>query len=173
MAQAAHELHMSLSPSPKHHKYMIKNRGLDPKDPEFYYHIHPVEDLLKYLDDTSANDDPQDQTINEEFDLPVYSRRWGHKDIYTIVRCENGWEVTFNAINGLCDKSGNPVLLKILDHDFINYPHDLGGYLEFLWNQANENGLSHEEVQTALYDLGRWISTCESNTPSGIFKEYN
>ena len=67
MGQLAHELHRSLTPPPKHHRYMIKNRGLKPDHPDFYKHIHPVEDLLNYLEDDTANDDPIDQTINKKF----------------------------------------------------------------------------------------------------------
>lgn len=54
MAETAHELHMSLKSSgyePKHHKYMLENRGVSVEDMEFYNHIHPVDDLLKFIDD--------------------------------------------------------------------------------------------------------------------------
>lgn len=173
MARSAHELHMSLDPKPKHHRYMIENRGMEATDQEFYHHIHPVEDLLKYLDDTEANNDPEDQTLDQEFKLEVYSRRWGHKDRYHIIRNKEGWYISFNCHRGNCDKAGNPTLYKILEHDFINYPHDLGGYIEFLWNQANENGLSYDEVQQALDIIGEWISNCEISTPDGMFREYN
>ena len=57
MAETAHELHMSLKDSgnePKHHKYMLENRGVPVEDIEFYNHIHPVDDLLKFIDDINA-----------------------------------------------------------------------------------------------------------------------
>lgn len=73
MGIAAHELHISLVPKPKHHKYMIENREMSPDHPEFYYHIHPTEDLLKYLYDINANNDPIDLTINDEFNFDVYT----------------------------------------------------------------------------------------------------
>ena len=87
----AHELHMSLVPQPKHRRYMIENRGLEPEDPDFYKHIHPVEDLLDYLADDTANNEPEDQTIGQNFYMDVYSRRWGHSDRYAITRTEDGW----------------------------------------------------------------------------------
>jgi hypothetical protein len=37
---------------------MIKNRQSQPDEPHFYMHYHPIEDLLKFLDDPHANDDP-------------------------------------------------------------------------------------------------------------------
>lgn len=46
MAGVAHELHMSIEPSPRHHEYMIQNRDYQPDHPMFYRHIHPVQDLL-------------------------------------------------------------------------------------------------------------------------------
>lgn len=175
MGQTAHLLHMSLAPKPKHHNYMIKNRGLDPSDPNFYMHIHPVEDLLAYLEDIHANDDPQEQTIGHVFHFEIYTRRWGHYDHYKLTRTETGWDFTGNATfnNGLCDPSGKPFLFKTLDHEFVNYPHDLGEYLSYLWQAANDRGLSPEQVQESLTNLSKWIEICESSTPKGIFKGYN
>ena len=111
MGQLAHELHRSLTPPPKHHRYMIKNRGLKPDHPDFYKHIHPVEDLLNYLEDDTANDDPIDQTINKKFVMKVYSRRQGHDDAYTITRIAEGWLISFLSISGACDKTGSPSIL--------------------------------------------------------------
>lgn len=71
MAETAHELHMSLKDSgnePKHHKYMLENRGVPVEDIEFYNHIHPVDDLLKFIDDINANDDPEDTTIGKNIE---------------------------------------------------------------------------------------------------------
>lgn len=94
MAETAHELHMSLKSSgyePKHHKYMLENRGVSVEDMEFYNHIHPVDDLLKFIDDVNADDDPEDTTIGEKFTLRIYTRRWGHYDHYSMTRTKNGW----------------------------------------------------------------------------------
>ena len=172
MAKAAHELHMSINPHPKHHRYMIENRGMKPEDPDFYRHIHPVEDLLSYLINTNANDDPQDQTINIKFTLSIYSRRWGHKDTYDIIRIEDGWSIRFGTRSGNCNKEGKPVLFDIMDNDLINYPQSLPEYLEWVWNRAEDQGLTEQEVQGSLDELSEWISVCETNSPNGIFREY-
>lgn len=66
MARKAHELHMSLKDSghePKHHKYMIENRRCTPDDVRFYRHVHPVHDLLAFIDDVHINDNSKDKTI--------------------------------------------------------------------------------------------------------------
>ncbi len=170
MSKAAHQLHMSLESKPKHHCYMIENRGVDPDDIEFYYHIHPVEDLLAYLDDTHANDDPEDQTIGHKFKLRVFCQKWGYKDTYCLTRNVNGWFCEFNTHNGQGDKSAGPILYQILEHDSISYPHDLPRFMSWLWMQAYEKGLCHGDVQKALDDLADWISHCEKCVPHGIFR---
>ena len=156
MAETAHELHMSLKDSgyePKHHKYMLENRGVPVEDIEFYNHIHPVDDLLKFIDDINANDDPEDTTIGEKFTLRIYTRRWGHYDNYS----------------GECEKDGSPNLFIALKHDSVCYPKQIGEFFEYLWEQASE-GLTAQEVQECFDMLGEWISSCEMNTPRGIFE---
>lgn len=157
---------------PKHHKYMIRNHGCLPSDPEFYNHIHSVQDLLKFIDDPHANDDPVDQTIGKEVELRVYSRRWGHDDIYKLTRTKDGWLLKALSCTGACDKSGKPCLYDQLDHDSINYPEDLPGYLDWLWEQAAERGISQEELQDEVSALGQWISICEKNSPKGIWEGF-
>lgn len=170
MGEKAHDLHMLLKQrgyEPKHHEYMIKNRGMEPDDPEFYKHIHPVEDLLAFLEDTRANEDPQDQTVGNEFVFRVYSRRWGHEDTYHITRTSEGWFVTHLTIAGPCDKTGKPFLFESLRHDYIQYPNGLGGYLEWLWDQAESKGLPHDSVQKGLDDLAIWVTKTEKSSPKG------
>jgi hypothetical protein len=173
MAETAHELHMSLKDSgnePKHHKYMLENRGVPVEDIEFYNHIHPVDDLLKFIDDINANDDPEDTTIGKKFTLKIYTRRWGHYDHYSMVRTEHGWDFQemLKSNSGECGKDGNPNLCRALEHDNVCYPKQIGDFFEYLWEQASE-GLTAQEVQECFDMLGEWISTCEMNTPRGIF----
>ena len=174
MSLAAHDLHMLLKDrglEPIHHNYMLKNRGVPVDDVEFYNHIHSVEDLLAFIADTDANNDPEDTTIGEQFKFNIYTRRWGHYDHYTIERIGTGWNfigmATFNS--GNCEKDGSPYLYKTLDHDSVVYPNNLGELFEWLWMKA-QNGLCKEEVQKALDDLAEWISTCERSVPRGIFE---
>lgn len=130
MVSNANKLHKKVKP--KHHAYMIKNRGVSPDDPEFYDHIHPIQDLLKFMHDPHANDDPEDVTIGHEFEFEVYTRRWGHNDRYTIRRTSSGWTVNNLAIGGPCNKKGAPYLYKNFDQDSINYPEEMPGYMECL-----------------------------------------
>lgn len=168
--QKAHELHMTLTNrghEPRHHAYMVKNRGLQPEHRDFYMHFHPLEDLLKFLDDEHANDDPQDQTIGATFTFRVFSNRWGHDDTYQVRRTGDGWYVSHMAINGPCDKGGRPFLFENFRQDSIHHPEGLDGWMEHLWNQASERGLTTEQVQAGLQELADWVSNTERNAPSG------
>lgn len=170
MVDGAIELHHLVSP--KHHKHMIKNRGVDPDHPKFYDHIHPVEDLLYYIKDPHANDDPEDVTIDKKFSFRVYSRRWGHRDTYYFTRTKEGWYLECMGYKGDCDKYGNPILFTSLNHDSIRYPSVLDSYLYYLWMAANEDGLTEEQVQNALNELADWVSLCEESSPRGVWEGY-
>jgi hypothetical protein len=181
MGALAASLHKSLKESGvvvRHHKYMIENRGKKPDDPGFYEHVHPVEDLLKFIRNQAANDDPEDQTIGHEFRFDVYSRRWGHDDTYRVIRTETGW--VFQHMMGPIPtgKDGrvggrmNSGLFDMLDHDSINYPEELPGYLQWLWERAAENGLTHDQAQEGITALAEWVSIVEKSSPGGIFEHF-
>jgi hypothetical protein len=146
---------------------MVKNRELQPDAPEFYMHFHPLEDLLKFLEDEHANDDPVDQTIGCEFSFGVYSRRWGRDDTYRLTRTADGWAIRHMAIGGPCDRGGDPFLFQNFRQDAIQYPEGLDGWMEWLWNQASERGLTAAQVQEGLQQIADWVSNTERNAPSG------
>jgi len=168
MADAAHQLHMSLNPYPTHRSYMVQNSGMEPENPEFYAHVHTVEDLLSYLNDNSANDDPTDQTLDTAFYMNLFSRRWGHEDRYELIRNAEGWNVSHLTYNGQSGKDALEVLVPSLVHDSIAYPYDLGNVMIDIWNQAEEYGLSNEEVQNMLNEVAQWINASETNYPSFV-----
>lgn len=176
MAKKAHDLHMQLKKAgtePVHHRYMVQNRGVRPDTLEFYEHEDAVEDLLSFLEDSTANQDPVDLTLEHEFTFAVYSRRWGHDDTYYVKRTRTGWYISHLRIKGPCDKAGVPYLFRNLEQDHIEYPLQLGNRLEWLWTQAQEQGLAHETVQACLNQLAAWVNTTEREAPSGdIWDEY-
>ena len=172
----AHELHVSLKNrgiEPKHHAYMISNREMPPDNPEFYMHFHPIEDLLKFLDNPNANDDPVDQTMGAHFTFRVFSNRWGHEDTYKLQRTQDGWVIMHIAIGGPCDPGGRPFLFDNLRQDSIHFPAGLDDRMEWLWHQAGTKGLTHEQVQEGLQQLGDWVSTTERSIPThGVWEGY-
>jgi len=168
MGELGHKLHMQLSPRPKHHKYMIENSGMQPEDPTFYYHIHPIEDLLKYLEDVHANDDPEDITLNEKFEFKVYTRRWGHHDLYQITRNKDGWFISHLSHSGQGGKNAEPILSYILRHDSVSYPQNLANIMEDIWSRAEDEGLTKVQVQEMLNQVAEWINIVETNYPENI-----
>jgi len=84
----------------------------------------------------------------QEFTLRVYSRRWGHDDIYKLWRTASGWMVHFIKIGGQCDPSGKPYLYENLAHDGVAYPQDLPQRMHRLWREAPM--MSHDEIQARL-----------------------
>ena len=173
---AAHRLHLLLKKrglEPIHHRYMIQNRGVQPDHPEFYMQVHAIQDLLSFLANPQANDDPLDQTLGAEFEFIVYSRRWKHDDTYRITRTEDGWYVRHVAIGGPCDTGGHPFLFQNFDQDSISYPSKLDWRLTWLWEQAKENGLSYNDVQQGLQELADWVTATEKSAPTeGVWKGY-
>lgn len=163
LAEKAHALHVIVQP--KHHKYMIENRHVSPDTVEFYRHIHSVEDLLAYVADITANDDPDDVTIGAKFTFNVFTRRWGRNDQYRITRMADGWRVEHVMIGGDCDEEGKPYLFKNLEHDSVCYPAQLGDHMRNLWKAAAEKGLSHAQVQAKLQEIADWVSLCEQRRP--------
>lgn len=169
MKTASHSLHMELDPNPKHHHYMITNRGMEPEDPEFYNHIHPVEDLLKYLADTSANDDPIDLTMGDTFEFQLYSSRWGHYDSYGVKRTQNGWDISHLSYRGEdIVHEEMTVLYSAMRHDSISFPRDVDIYMHSIWERAKDEGLTHEEVQEMLNQVAEWISLTEKSAPRSL-----
>ncbi|WP_340400459.1 hypothetical protein [Paenibacillus sp. FSL H8-0079] len=168
MGDLSHELHMQLEPKPKHHKYMIQNRGRKPEDPEFYYQIHAIEDLLKFLEDSNANNDPEDVTLGKKFELKIYTRRWRGYDLYSIIRNDTGWFISHMSHNGQGGKNAEPILSYILRNDSISFPQNLPSIMEDIWVRAEEEGLTKEEVQSMLDQVAEWISIVEKHYPDNI-----
>ena len=137
---------------------------LTPNDREFYNHIHVIEDLLNYLEDTDSNNSPDDTTLNQNFEFRVHSNRWGHYDTYHLTRNSDGWFISHNAYSQQGEIDGSPILNRILEHDSITYPHNLNDYISRTWHNAHA-GATREEIQNQLNDIAEWISTTERNKP--------
>lgn len=163
----AHKLHLALAKkgcAPQHFKYMIENRGMKASAKDFYKHIHPMEDLLRFINNPDSISDPKDITLNKKFNFEVYSKRWGHNDKYSITRIDIGWNINHISINGDSDKSGNPILFKNLEHDSISYPSTLGYVFEQLW-ELGKNGISKVEMQNKISEISNWVIQTEKSRP--------
>ncbi len=67
---------------------------------------------------------------------------------------------------------GQPYLFENLEHDVIDYPHDLGQYMSWLWTKAEEESLNEEEIQASLDKFGEWISMVEASAPIWTDRKY-
>ena len=113
-----------------------------------------------------------DELQNDQLTLRFYCRRRGHSDTYRLRITDTGWWVGHIAIRGHCNSRGEPYLFENLDHDTVNYPHDLGGYMDFLWRQVKHQKLNRQQIQAKLNILGRWMTKVETATPKGIWEAH-
>lgn len=105
--------------------------------------------------------------------LPIYTRRLSHIESYSVEKLPDGWEIHKPGIGGKCDKTGEPYLFENLRQDLVNYPVMLGSYMEFLWQKAEAENLSDEEIQKYLDTLGSWLEQVEKLSPEGLRREYS
>ncbi|MBS5787182.1 MAG: hypothetical protein KIC98_04685 [Clostridioides difficile] len=129
----------------------------------FYDHYHMLEMMLREIyGEGEVMSTEGDKNLDKEMILPIYSRRWGHVDNYRIKRTIDGWEVSFFTSDKKSDKDGEGALFKALEHDSIFFPRDGVRYaLKKLWYEAEESGLTIDELQSKLIEIADWISTVE------------
>ncbi|MDR2648340.1 MAG: hypothetical protein LBB94_01275 [Clostridiales bacterium] len=75
LAAKAHELHMSLKmhgQEPTYHSFILKNREFPVEEVTFFRHIHPIEDLLAFIQDPDANNETGGLHIGSAFIFPIY-----------------------------------------------------------------------------------------------------
>lgn len=152
---------------PIFNKYLIYNREKDPELEmmEFYEHpdclnalLNEVKNMGNFLSNKS------DDTLNKKIEFKVYTRRWGHVDIYSIKRTVDGWYCEYIANQGECKKNGEGGLFMNLDHDSIFYPKDGVLYaMEKLWEDADEGVIDFNELSNRMQEIADWISAVEKS----------
>ncbi|UJG41739.1 MAG: hypothetical protein K9W45_04555 [Candidatus Heimdallarchaeum aukensis] len=125
------------------------------------------------MNNKKINKNQGEKQESQAFTMSIFSRRWGHEDNYIVFMWEEGWKISSHSGIVECNKRFEPGLYDILKHDSINYPKNLPLYFEWFWEEAQEQGLNHEEIQEGLTELTNWINRCEISTPSkGIFERF-
>ncbi|MHC1695652.1 MAG: hypothetical protein AB9835_10375 [Eubacteriales bacterium] len=156
---------------PIYNKYLMINSRLIPEKEltEFYRNYDMLYAMLKDINgEGECMELNGDQTLDKEMTFSVYTRRWGHQDIYRICRTVDGWEVKHLAIDGACEKDGTGALLQNLQHDCVFYPEDGVKYaLSKLWEQADDGDLNFEQLQQKLQQIADWISVVEQAVGKG------
>lgn len=134
-----------------------------------------MKDLLEHLFKNPENRELNDNKSNEnEFCImKIWSERWDERtdksagrdgknwDEYRIKWIEEGWYIEHIAINGECDKTGEPFLYQNLRQDFISYPNDLSSTMESLWYSVKEDKLTKAQLQAKLDEISERINLCE------------
>ncbi len=107
----------------------------------------------------------------KDMELKYRTRRWNSTTTLTLRKLNKGWHIAATAINGETDKEGAPILESNLHQDNVKFPHDVGAFLGFVWDQL-ENGVIDEDAGQQMIDqIGAWISSCETSQP--IWREWN
>lgn len=107
----------------------------------------------------------------KDFKLKYYNRRWNHSTTLTVRKPETGWHISNIAINGDADREGAPFLEANLHQDNVKFPHDVGAFLGFVWEQLNNGDIDEARAQGMIDEVGEWISQCESSQP--VWKIWN
>ncbi|ACL21321.1 hypothetical protein Dhaf_3303 [Desulfitobacterium hafniense DCB-2] len=146
-------------------KWLMINSGRLPENDiiDFYDHYHMLTALLKEIRGRGETMETKgDDTLNKEMTFSVYTRRWGHPNVYRIERTVDGWEVRHIAINGKCAKDGEGALMRNLHHDSIFFPEEgVKCALSNLWDDAEDGEIGLEELQIRLQQVADWISSVE------------
>lgn len=155
---------------PEFKETTIRNRGVIPEEnpEEFYNHYHTLRDLYNWIENPEKEKYEirslkGDVTLNEELEFKVYSRRWGHKDTYSVVRTTEGWNCIFftKYVGG---KNGEAILNSMV-HDGISYPISLEYDFKTLWDLADNSEMSLEELQCKISEIAEWVSEVEESKP--------
>jgi len=157
LAPKARELHMSLKihgHEPKYHDFILKNREISTDETAFFYHVHPIEDLLAYIKNPEANDELRNMAYGTEFSFPVYIGRQRRYICYNVICTETCWMTDYE------DKRVE--LLNALSSDNVSYPVNAGAMLEVI-RKAAVWGTTRFEIQNALSAMAEWISKCEKS----------
>lgn len=93
-------------------------------------------------------------------------------EVYAIsdIRIEKtgeGWLISASSPGGECDKSGMPWLEDYLRRYVVDYPHDIFGRLEWLWDAAERERMNDIQLQEAIDQLSDWIMTTQKVAPTG------
>jgi len=152
---------------PIFNRYLLYNRNVNPENNmvEFYDHPDCLTALLNEIKNKGiVLSNSSDASLNKKMNFEVYTRRWGHKDIYTIERTVDGWDCRHISINGKCKKNGEGSLFLNLEHDGVFFPKEGVAYaMQTLWDDADDGKIDFDELSDRMQQVADWISTVEKS----------
>ena len=140
-----------------------------------------ISELISFLsmiqDLLDINASEEDKCIGEVFELSIYNIRLNSYLIICIKKEKLGWFLCIDDSKGTvkefnCNKSCSPELYEILDIYGINYPNDLKGYFEWLWNASTLYNWGVDQVREEFFELNKWINVCNDLSPKTKLREY-
>ena len=186
------ELHTALKSralEPHHAQRILDARKITPTSGVFYEDVTACQSLLAFVDgvslsplapspaimqqtiSVSSTSAPASQTATRvNYDFKVYSRKTGQFETWKLCPTDTGWDFTYLANRGNCEKTAAPFLYEALRHHQIRYPETLPDYFAHLWAQTEKLSLGQTEIQAEIEKLAKWVSITERGTPGGIFE---
>ena len=102
----------------------------------------------------------------KEFEFRVHNPKENRDINYRVKKTAEGWHVSYRAHNGECKADGSPVFLNNFEQDRIIYPSKFGLYMEYLWEEAERENFSDDDLQVRLQQIADWVSQCTKSAPS-------
>lgn len=84
---------------------------------------------------------------------------------------KNGWVMSglFHLNYEICNKDGNPLFKKILDHDhYLIYPSKIFIAIHNLWSLIEDNIINLDQAQQLMNEIGSWIDTTYTKSSKNI-----
>lgn len=157
---------------PVYSDVIIDNRDVSPEDDivTYYNNFHSLQDLYKIIDSSPDywKTLKGDINLNQVCNFAVYTKRWGHEDVYKVKRLYNGWYVENISISGSSAPDGRALnpnskggFLANFNQDFVDYPDQFHSVIKRLWELADETEMDIKELQIKLSEVARLISEVE------------
>lgn len=116
------------------------------------------------------------------FEVDVYSSRWGHTDVYAINLNRDHMRIGRTGKTAICswvgdrdpkwsgdyENIGNP-LIEILENDSVYPPTVLVRALEHSWMAWRDGTLGDQELQKEVQELFQWVNVVSKSKPNTEF----
>ena len=107
-------------------------------------------------------------------EVPVFSPRWGHDDIYTITLSRESMKITHHPRGAICRwvenqdpewQSTDGSLFGIFRNDSVTAPENFLDALEILWLNWRNGEINNEQVNDELKALFEWLNITTKSKP--------
>lgn len=103
--------------------------------------------------------------------LKFHHQGYDYSEEINFFHVKNGWVLKgfFHFNYEICNKDGNPLFKKILDHNcYLIYPSKIFTAIHNLWNLIEESIINLEQAQQLMNEIGCWIDMTHSKSSKNI-----